>query len=213
MAFSFAVCPTLRAAHGPLGPVRRENASGPDQQSWGVPFRDFAADEPAVSRFSTKRNYTPNRPGPKERIFWAVGGCKSVTGTSLKSAGYAAGRDNAILGCKYGTEALHHSSSGGCEIVEKYSSVGGSPSPRPLVANSRRSRRIILPLRVLGRASAKRMSFGRAIDPTWWTTCFFNSSLSSSPACEPPLSVTNAAIASPVMSSGKPTTAASATLE
>ena len=72
------------------------------------------------------------------------------------------------------------------------------------------SRRMILPLRVLGRAPVKRTSSGWASAPISLRTCFFSSSRSFSSA-GPPLSVTNTATASPFTSSGRPTAAASAT--
>ena len=73
---------------------------------------------------------------------------------------------------------------------------------------------MILPERVLGRLSPKRMSFGLAIGPISFAThsrsslAIFSASAPSGRAC---FSTTNAHTASPVMSSGRPTTAASAT--
>ena len=74
---------------------------------------------------------------------------------------------------------------------------------------------MILPERVFGRLSPKRMSLGFAIGPisllTQSRSCFaiFSPSAAFGRAC---FSTTNAQTASPVMSSGRPTTAASATI-
>ncbi len=73
---------------------------------------------------------------------------------------------------------------------------------------------MILPERVFGRLSPKRMSFGLAIGPislpTQSRSCFANFS-ASAPDGRACFSTTNAHTASPVRSSGRPTTAASAT--
>ena len=69
----------------------------------------------------------------------------------------------------------------------------------------RSRRRMILPLRVLGRASVNRMSSGRASAPISLTTCARNSSRSLSSPLRPPSSVTNATTACPFISSGRPT--------
>ena len=73
---------------------------------------------------------------------------------------------------------------------------------------------MILPLRVLGRLSPKRMSFGLAIGPislpTQSRSCLAIA-LASSPVGRERFNTTKAQIASPVVSSGRPTTAASAT--
>ncbi len=70
---------------------------------------------------------------------------------------------------------------------------------------------MILPLLVLGRASAKRMSSGLAKPPISEATCALSFSANSGEASKPRSKVMNAAIASPLISSGLPTTAASAT--
>ena len=84
-------------------------------------------------------------------------------------------------------------------------------SPRAML---RSNRRMILPLRVLGRLSPNRMSLGLAIGPISLAT-HSRSSLAMSVASEPlgreRLRTTKAHMASPVVSSGRPTTAASAT--
>ncbi len=82
------------------------------------------------------------------------------------------------------------------------------------LAMERSSRRMILPERVLGRLSPKRMSFGLAIAPISLPTqsrSSFAIFSASSPLGRGPLSTTKAHTASPVSSSGRPTTAASAT--
>jgi len=82
------------------------------------------------------------------------------------------------------------------------------------LAMARSRRRMILPLRVLGRLSPKRMSLGLAIGPISLPTQSRSSLailVAASPAGRACLSTTKAQIASPVMSSGRPTTAASAT--
>ena len=70
---------------------------------------------------------------------------------------------------------------------------------------------MILPERVFGSASVKRISFGFAIAPicfaTWSSSASFSAALTGAPA----FGVTNATIAVPVSSSGRPITAASAT--
>jgi hypothetical protein len=89
-------------------------------------------------------------------------------------------------------------------------SVVMSPSSRPS-AMSRSSRRMILPLVVLGRSRAQMMRSGRASFPMRCATCArISASIASSPAWSP-CSVTNATIACPVSSSARATTAASAT--
>ena len=70
---------------------------------------------------------------------------------------------------------------------------------------------MILPLRVLGSASVKRMSSGRAMAPISCTTCSLSWARSASSAFRPACTVTNATSACPLRSSGRPTTAASAT--
>ena len=68
------------------------------------------------------------------------------------------------------------------------SSVVMSPRTAPLVAISRSRRRMILPERVLGSASVKRISSGRASAPISLTTCspsaFFSSALRRHAALE-----------------------------
>jgi hypothetical protein len=73
---------------------------------------------------------------------------------------------------------------------------------------------MILPERVFGRLSPKRMSLGLAMAPISLPTQSRSSLaifFASSPVGRIPLSTTNAHTASPVSSSGRPTTAASAT--
>ena len=73
---------------------------------------------------------------------------------------------------------------------------------------------MILPERVLGRLSPKRMSLGFAMGPISLATQLRSSVaifLASSPVGRERLSTTKAQMASPVVSSGRPTTAASAT--
>src|SRR5574337_1283789 len=84
-----------------------------------------------------------------------------------------------------------------------------SATPQSEIA---KRRRMIFPLRVLGSVSVKRMSSGLAKAPISLATHFFSSSLSSlvgGTACS---RVTKAQMACPLISSGRPTTAASATL-
>src|SRR5438874_62239 len=76
---------------------------------------------------------------------------------------------------------------------------------------SRSRRRMILPLRVLGSASVKRRSSGRAKAPISLATCSRSAFLRSSLGFWLDSSVTKAAIAWPFSSSGRPTPAASAT--
>ena len=71
---------------------------------------------------------------------------------------------------------------------------------------------MILPLRVFGSASVKRISSGRAMAPISFTTCSFSAPLSASSTGTPACTVTKATRAWPFRSSGRPTTAASATL-
>src|SRR5438552_4497424 len=94
----------------------------------------------------------------------------------------------------------------------KSSSVVVSPVTFAPLAISLRSRRMILPLRVFGSASAKRTSSGFAIAPICVPTCLRNSSFSPRLASTPVFKVTNATTPWPFNSSGLPTTAASATL-
>ena len=86
-----------------------------------------------------------------------------------------------------------------------------SPLTSPLVASSRSRRRMILPLRVFGSMSVKRMSSGRASAPISLLTQRRNSSFNSGVGWWPCSRVTKAEIAWPFNSSGRPTTAASAT--
>src|SRR5258705_12100566 len=69
----------------------------------------------------------------------------------------------------YSSSALNFSS------TEKSSSVVTSPTTEPLVAISRRSRRIIFPDLVFGNASVNRISSGRARAPISFTTWARNS--------------------------------------
>ncbi len=66
-------------------------------------------------------------------------------------------------------------------------------------ATSRSRRRMILPERVFGRSSVKRIDFGFAIGPIVWPTWSRSSSTSSSLGSLPPRRITNAAIAWPVV--------------
>ena len=73
---------------------------------------------------------------------------------------------------------------------------------------------MILPERVLGRLSPKRMSLGLAMGPislATWSRKILAICLASSPVGRERFKTTKAQIASPVVSSGRPTTAASAT--
>ena len=87
-----------------------------------------------------------------------------------------------------------------------------SPLTAPPAAISRKSRRMILPERVLGRESVNRRSSGLAMGPISLTTCCRSSSLRFSEGLYAPSRVTKATMAWPFNSSGRPTTAASATL-
>ena len=79
-------------------------------------------------------------------------------------------------------------------------------------ATSRKSRRMIFPERVLGSASAKRISSGRAMAPISLRHVRGQLLLQlASRLATPFFSVTNATSAVPLSSSGRPTTAASAT--
>src|ERR1700734_3368287 len=94
------------------------------------------------------------------------------------------------------------------------SSVVTSPSGRSS-ATSRRSRRMILPLRVLGSSGVSRIWRGLAMGPISCATWSLSSATSFSPASPStslaPLRVTKATMAWPVVASFAPTTAASAT--
>src|ERR1041384_3469802 len=92
------------------------------------------------------------------------------------------------------------------------SSVVVSPLISMPLAICFRRRRMILPERVLGSASAKRTSSGLATGPISLPTWLRNSFLSSGVAGCPVLRVTKHTSAWPLSSSGRPTTAASATL-
>ncbi len=59
----------------------------------------------------------------------------------------------------------HSSSARNFSSTEKSSSVVTSPATEPLVAISRNKRRMILPERVFGSISLKRISSGRASAP------------------------------------------------
>src|ERR1700680_3209882 len=80
-------------------------------------------------------------------------------------------------------------------ITLKSSSVVMSPLTSPLVASSRSRRRMILPLRVLGSMSVKRMSSGLAIAPISLATHFLSSSLSSGVGFRPCSKLTKAEMA------------------
>src|SRR5215218_5828550 len=85
-----------------------------------------------------------------------------------------------------------------------------SPNGR-FCAISRSNRRMILPLRILGRSGVNMTDLGRAIGPMTFPTCCRSSFPSSGVPSTPDLMMTKEKIASPVSSSGTPTTAASAT--
>ena len=70
-----------------------------------------------------------------------------------------------------------------------------SPFTAPPAATSLSSRRIILPLRVLGSASLNRISSGLASEPISLATQARNSSFNSAEGALPALSVTKAAMA------------------
>ena len=70
---------------------------------------------------------------------------------------------------------------------------------------------MIFPLRVFGRPAANRTSSGRASEPISLATCWRSSSLSAGLAEKLFLRVTKQTRAWPLSSSGRPTTAASAT--
>src|SRR6185437_13124332 len=89
-------------------------------------------------------------------------------------------------------------------------SVVVSPNARPS-AMSRRSRRMILPERVLGKSALNRMSSGLASAPILSATWSRSSSRSSGDDLKPSRRVTNAASAWPFNSCWRPTTADSAT--
>lgn len=74
-----------------------------------------------------------------------------------------------------------------------------------------RMRRIIFPLRVLGRSSTTNTVFGAANGPIDFLTCATNSLRVASLFSTPPFRATKALTAWPVNSSAIPTTAASAT--
>ncbi len=74
-----------------------------------------------------------------------------------------------------------------------------------------RIRRMILPLRVLGRSGTTKMALGAANGPMLFRTCRMRSFLSWSLISFPSLMATKAFTACPVSSSLIPTTAASAT--
>jgi hypothetical protein len=86
-----------------------------------------------------------------------------------------------------------------------------SPTVSLPEAMSRKRRRMILPERVFGSASVKRISLGFAIAPICRVTWSSNALASAPSARALPRGVTKATIAVPVRSSGRPTTAASAT--
>src|SRR5271170_915778 len=96
-------------------------------------------------------------------------------------------------------------------ITAMSSRVVVSPVTAPLVASSRSRRRMILPLRVLGNKCVKRTSEGRAMEPIVLATNSINSLRSSLLGSWPTRSATKQTIASPLISSGRATTAASAT--
>src|ERR1043165_6821469 len=107
----------------------------------------------------------------------------------------------------YSSSALSFSS------TEKSSSVVPSPATVTLVAISRNNRRMILPDRVFARASVNLISSGRASAPISFTTCSRRVWFSASDGVCDPSSVTKATIDDPFNSSGRGTTAASATAE
>ena len=70
---------------------------------------------------------------------------------------------------------------------------------------------MILPERVFGSSGVKTMFAGRAILPIFVATCSRSSAIISGEPSSPPLRLTKATIAWPVVSSCRPQTAASAT--
>src|ERR1035437_9666674 len=114
-------------------------------------------------------------------------------------------------GC-VGSVPYPSSASRSLAMTVKSSRVVVSPLISPWVASSLSRRRMILPERVLGRASVKRIPSGRAREPISFETHLRSSSLSASLGWYSLSSVTKAEMACPFNSSGRPTTAASATL-
>src|SRR4029077_15562238 len=110
-------------------------------------------------------------------------------------------------------DEAHDYSSGSASFAKtpKSSRVVVSPVTLAPLAISFSSRRMIFPLRVLGRASAKRTSSGFAIAPMCTPTWLRNSLFKSFEASTPVFNVTKATTLCPFNSSGLPTTAASAT--
>mmetsp|Transcript_1779 Transcript_1779/g.3367 ORF Transcript_1779/g.3367 Transcript_1779/m.3367 type:complete len:204 (-) Transcript_1779:593-1204(-) len=94
--------------------------------------------------------------------------------------------------------------------ISGFASVDVSPTGSP-VARFFRMRLMILPLRVFGSSGVKTIAFGRAIAPIPLTTSFISFFFISSEGSTPSLRMTNARIAWNLISSGIPTTAASAT--
>src|SRR3979409_529956 len=120
-------------------------------------------------------------------------------------------RDQALLLCR---RLLRQVDCFSCSRIAGFSSVETSCVISSPLAIERSSRRMILPERVLGRLSPNRMSFGLSLAPisvpphSRSSLAIFNA---SSPLGRGPFSTTKAHTASPVSSSGRPTTAASAT--
>src|SRR5262249_49211826 len=106
---------------------------------------------------------------------------------------------------------------GGCaplvdELKSKSYSSNVEISPTSLPSSWALSRRrMILPLRVLGSLSGKAMSAGTAIDPSVCRTWSLRLASSSGDPVWPTRRITNALMFSPLISSGRPMTAASAT--
>ncbi len=101
-----------------------------------------------------------------------------------------------------------------CSKMAGFSSVEVSCVMASFFASERNKRRMILPERVLGKLSPKRMSLGLAMGPIYLPTLsrkIFAICLASSPVGRGRFNTTKAQMASPVVSSGRPTTAASAT--
>src|SRR5215831_4749776 len=100
------------------------------------------------------------------------------------------------------TQATAYSSSRPCVLASRSitpisSSVVVSPETPPLEASSRKRRRIIFPLRVLGSRSQKRTSAGRAMVPMVTATCSIKEERNCGDGLCPERRVTKQMIASP----------------
>jgi hypothetical protein len=141
-------------------------------------------------------------------------GARRRSGTGGGAA--RAGRDETVMplfgklrpeqsGCRAGARATRARKfrSVSCSRIAGFSSVEVSCVIASPFASERSRRRMILPERVFGRLSPKRMSFGLAIGPISLPTQSRSaaSAAASSPVGRERLSTTNAQIASPVVSS------------